>query len=336
MSATLAVAGLEKRYDGAAAVAGVTVEVAEGELLAVVGPSGSGKSTLLRLIAGLETPDAGTVVIGGRDVTGDPPARRDVAMVFQSFALFPHLDIEANIGFGLEARGVPAAQRAERVRAVAERLELDDLLVRRPAQLSGGERQRVALARGLVGEPRVLLLDEPLSNLDAQLRGRARAELRRIQRATGVTMVHVTHDQAEALTLGDRVAVLEAGRLAQVGKPDALYDHPADVFVARFLGTPPMNLVPGTDAAPLGITALPDEIVGFRPEHVRVTEGTVPPVTARVELVERAGHDVVTHLVIGELRVAARDLGLREGATTQVRVLAGGVRRFDAATGKAR
>ena len=332
MTATLAVAGLEKRFDGAAAVAGVTLEVAEGELLAVVGPSGSGKSTLLRLIAGLETPDAGGVEVGGRDVTRDPPARREVAMVFQSFALFPHLDIEANIAFGLQARGVPAAQRAERVRAVAERLELGALLTRRPAQLSGGERQRVALARGLAGEPRVLLLDEPLSNLDAQLRGRARAELRRIQRATGVTMVHVTHDQAEALTLGDRVAVLEAGRLAQIGAPDALYDHPADVFVARFLGTPPMNLVPGPDAAALGVPGGADELIGFRPEHVVAGAGA----DTRVELVERAGHDVVTHLAIGELRIAARDLGLREGATAQVRVLPEGVRRFDAATGRAR
>ncbi|MGH2897136.1 MAG: ABC transporter ATP-binding protein, partial [Solirubrobacteraceae bacterium] len=234
---------LEKRYGALRALAGLSLAVAEGELLAVLGPSGSGKSTALRVVAGLERVDSGRVLIGGRDVTALEPARRDVAMVFQSFALFPHLTVRDNIGFGLAARRAPAAERARRVMEAAQVLGLEGLLDRRPQALSGGERQRVALARALAGRPAVLLMDEPLSNLDAPLRERARTEIRRLHRETGATVVYVTHDQAEALSLGERVAVLDGGRLRQIGTPDEIYERPADSFVAGFVGSPPMNLV---------------------------------------------------------------------------------------------
>ena len=209
-----------------------------------MGPSGCGKTTLLRLIAGLEEPSAGRVVLGGHDVTGWRPGRRNVAMVFQSYALFPHLTVEQNIGFGLTVRDVPAREVERRVRAAAELVGCIDLLARRPHELSGGERQRVALARSLVREPALLLLDEPLSNLDTSLRVSVRAELKEIHRRVGGTTVHVTHDQVEALVLGDRIAVLAAGVVQQVGTPDEVWRSPANRFVATFVGTPAMNLLP--------------------------------------------------------------------------------------------
>jgi ABC-type sugar transport system ATPase subunit len=202
---------VDKRYGAVTALAGLSLAVKDGELLALLGPSGSGKSTALRVVAGLEQADAGRVLIGGHDVTGAAPAQRDVAMVFQSFALFPHLTVRENIGFGLAARRTPAAERERRVREAAEVLDLGALLARRPQALSGGERQRVALARALAGRPKVLLMDEPLSNLDAPLRERARGEIRRLHRETGATVVYVTHDQGEALSLGERVALLDGG-----------------------------------------------------------------------------------------------------------------------------
>ncbi|RMD78569.1 MAG: ABC transporter ATP-binding protein, partial [Gammaproteobacteria bacterium] len=242
--AELALEGLGKVFpDGTAALRGVDLAVGEGELLVLVGPSGCGKSTLLRLVAGLERPSAGRVRIGGRDVTTLPPQRRDVAMVFQNYALYPHLSVAGNLAFPLRMRGVPRAQRRRRVAEVAALLGLEGLLERRPGELSGGQRQRVAMGRALVRRPQVLLLDEPLSNLDARLRVQLRAELAALQRRTGVTTLHVTHDQAEAMTLGHRVAVLRAGRLEQVGQPEALYREPATAFVAAFLGSPGMNLL---------------------------------------------------------------------------------------------
>lgn len=319
-----------RRHPGAdrAAVDGVTLEVAAGELVTVVGPSGSGKSTLLRLAAGLDRPDAGRVRVGDRDVTEVAPADRGVAMVFQSYALFPHLDVEANIGFGLHARGVDGAQRRAAVGDAAERLGLTALLRRRPAQLSGGERQRVALARGLVGRPQVLLLDEPFSGLDAQLRSRARAEVRRLQRESALTMVLVTHDQAEALSLGDRVAVLDDGRLLQAGSPEEVYDRPQTTAVARFVGAPPMNLLPAEGGV----------VRGFRPEGVEVGDG---PGALRgvVELIERAGHEVVWHVrhegVLLAVRPPSGTAPVREGDAVALRILPGAERRFDAVTGEA-
>jgi ABC-type sugar transport system ATPase subunit len=317
--------GIEKAWEGVAGLRSLSLEVAPGELLAILGPSGSGKSTALRVIAGLEQPDAGTVRIGGRDVTGVEPSARRVAMVFQSFALFPHLSAEDNIGFGLRARGASRDEARARAREVAEPLGLSDLLARRPAQLSGGERQRVALARGLAGKPEVLLLDEPLSNLDARLRGEARAEIRRVQEATGVTTLYVTHDQDEALALGHRVAVLDRGTLQQVGTPDEVYDEPANRFVAGFVGDPPMNLV---EAEVIG-ERRPGTVAGFRAEHVRLGEG---PLRARVEAVERAGHEWLCTLALGGSRIVARAAAPpREGSDVALAVER--VLFFDAADG---
>jgi multiple sugar transport system ATP-binding protein len=227
---------------GAVAVDDVTLTVTDGEFLVLVGPSGCGKSTILRIIAGLEDETSGTVAIGGGTVTGRPPKDRDIAMVFQNYALYPHMDVAENLGFALRLRKVPRHQRDELVLDTARLLELDDLLDRKPKALSGGQRQRVAMGRAIVRNPRVFLMDEPLSNLDAKLRVSMRAELRRLHDLHGTTTIYVTHDQVEAMTLGDRIAVVDHGRLQQVGTPRELYTRPANVFVAGFIGSPSMNL----------------------------------------------------------------------------------------------
>jgi ABC-type sugar transport system ATPase subunit len=292
--------------------------------MAVLGPSGSGKSTLLRAIAGLEPVDGGRVLIDGVDQAALPPPRRGVAMVFQSFALFPHLSVERNIAFGLRARGEPT----DVVRETARSLRLEGLLDRRPGELSGGERQRVALARALAAGPRVLLLDEPLSNLDAQLRASARTEIRRVQERTGTTTLHVTHDQDEALALGHRVAVLHEGRVVQVGTPDEIWDRPASTWVARFVGTPPMNIV----RAPIAGLEAPDGLVGFRAEDARVEphDGSA----FAFELAERVGAQRLWHLRAGEDAVIVRAPDGAEppprGALLRVVVPPSAVRRFDA------
>jgi ABC-type sugar transport system ATPase subunit len=345
----LVLEGLEKRYGTTRVLSGLDLEVPEGELLSVLGPSGSGKSTTLRLIAGLEAPDGGRVLIDGRDMTGVAAGSRGVAMVFQSFALFPHLTVAGNVGFGLEARRVAAAERRTRVEAAASVLGLGGLLDRRPAELSGGERQRVALARALVARPRVLLMDEPMSNLDAPLRESARAEIRRLHAETGATIVYVTHDQSEALSLGQRVAVISAGAVRQVGEPDAVYDRPADVFVARFVGSPPMNVVPAVAEAGVLrgpgaiVLPLPSEraapgrplLAGFRPEHVRPSADGFP---ARLDAVERAGHERVWRLRADDEVFAARvpaDEPGDAGSTVRLAVDPSGVRLFDATSERA-
>ena len=238
----LRLVSLTKRFGESVAVDSFNLEVRAGELLVLVGPSGCGKSTLVRLIAGLDHPSEGDVWIGGRRVNDLEPGERDVAMVFQSYALYPHMSVAGNLGFGLKARGAPRLEVRRRVTEVAGALGLDDLLNRRPAQLSGGQRQRVALGRALVRAPGVFLLDEPLSNLDARLRLRTRDGIAELQRKLGTTMIFVTHDQSEALSLGERVAVMNAGRLHQVGSPTEVYDRPHDLFVAGFLGAPRINL----------------------------------------------------------------------------------------------
>src|SRR5215213_8566906 len=236
--------GATRVYPGSdvAALEALDLEIRDGEFMVLVGPSGSGKTTALRMLAGLEEVDAGAVFIDGRDVSDDPPKRRDVAMVFQNYALYPYLTVAANIAFPLRMAKMPRAQRDARVREVAELLELTPFLERRPAQLSGGQRQRVAMGRALVRQPRVFLMDEPLSNLDAKLRVQMRADIAELQARLGITTVYVTHDQAEAMTLGHRVAVLRDARLQQCDTPRALFDRPANTFVAAFVGSPAMNL----------------------------------------------------------------------------------------------
>jgi len=239
--------GVEKVYDGVhVAVAGVDLEVSERELVVLLGPSGCGKSTLLRIVAGLEVPTRGRVFIGDKDVSGIPPQRRDVAMVFQNYALYPHMSVRDNLAFGLKVRGLARDAVAERVAEVAKSLGLATLLERKPAHLSGGQRQRVALGRAIARRAQVFLLDEPLSNLDAQLRVTTRMELARLHRSLAVPMLYVTHDQEEAMTLGDRVAVMHAGRFVQVGTPLDIYGRPATCFVGGFVGSPRMNFLRGT------------------------------------------------------------------------------------------
>jgi ABC-type sugar transport system ATPase subunit len=322
--------GVFKRFGGTTALGGVDLEAVDGELLVVVGPSGCGKSTLLRCVAGLEAVDDGVIRIGDRDVTQIRPAARNVSMVFQSYALFPHLTVRENIAFGLVVREESKAEVQARVAEASELLAVDTLLDRRPFELSGGERQRVALARALVRRPDAYLLDEPLSNLDAGTRVQMRTELRRLHREVGATMLHVTHDQVEALTLGDRIAVMDAGRVRQVGTPDELYSRPRDRFVAAFLGTPTMNFL--SPVAARAFLSVPDgAIVGVRPEHVRIAANGL---RARVEIVEVAGSDAFVHLDRGLIAKIPADGRPAEGAKVGVTIDRARVHLFDDASGE--
>ena len=330
----VALRGVGKRFGAVGALAGVDLEAADGELLVVLGPSGSGKTTLLRIVAGLEAVDEGRVLIGGRDVTDLAPARRNVSMVFQTYALFPHMTAAENIGFGLAVREVPKAEARSRVAAAAALVGCEHLLDRRPAELSGGERQRIALARALVRDPDAFLLDEPLSNLDAELRVGMRSELKALHARVGATMLYVTHDQTEALTLGDRVAVMRDGAVAQVGTPDEIWRAPADRFVARFVGSPPMNLLPG--GGPLRPEGLPAGAfeVGVRPEHVRVGDGGVQGI---VRLVEPVGSEAFLRVEVGDATIVARvDAASRpaEGEAVRLTVRREDVHLFDTETGR--
>ena len=320
---------LSKRFGEVVALDGVDLEAQPGELLVIVGPSGCGKSTLLRCVAGLETVDEGVVLIGERDVTRLRPGARNVSMVFQSYALFPHLSVAGNIGFGLAVRDEPKREIQARVAEASELVGVTHLLERRPYQLSGGERQRVALARALVRRPDAFLLDEPLSNLDAGARVEMRTELRQLHRAVGVTMVHVTHDQVEALTLGDRIAVMDAGRVRQVGTPDEVYRTPRDVFVAGFVGTPRMNFLDA--GAATNLLTVPDgAIAGVRPEHVRL-DGQEP---RRVEDVEIAGSEAYVHLAGGLIATVPADGRPAEGDEVRIGIRQEDVHLFDAGTGE--
>jgi len=321
-----------KRFGAVTAVDGVDLAVADREFMVLLGPSGCGKSTLLRLVAGLETPTTGHVFIGGRSVDDIPAKDRDVAMVFQSYALYPHKSVRANIEFPLKVRKVPTAARAARVAEAAASLGLVDLLDRKPAALSGGQRQRVALARAIVRQPAVFCMDEPLSNLDAKLRAETRAELVALHRRLDATFVYVTHDQVEAMTMGTRVAVMSNGVLQQVGTPDDVYHRPATVFVAEFVGTPPMNVFP------VGAFEPGDHRVGVRPERLRM--GADGPLAATVTLVERLGHE---EIVTCELRTGERVLVRHDseaadafgpGAVVRLDADARHRHRFDGATGQ--
>jgi multiple sugar transport system ATP-binding protein len=299
--ATLSLERLRKSHAGAPdAVHDLSLEIADGEFLSLVGPSGCGKSTTLNLIAGLDEPTSGTVRIGGREVNGLSPAERDVAMVFQSYALYPHKDVRGNLAFPLQLGRVPRAEIDRRVAETAALLGIEQLLSRRPRELSGGQRQRVALGRALVRKPRVFLFDEPLSNLDANLRSQLRGELKRLHAALRATFVYVTHDQAEAMTLSDRIAVLREGSLQQVGPPREIYQRPATRFVAEFFGTPRINFLPGRA---LGLSG---GEVGIRPEHLELLARPAQDgLEGAVELSELTGAETwVTVRISGETLVA--------------------------------
>jgi len=327
----ISVEHLSRWWGATRAVDDVSFEAAAGRMLVLLGPSGCGKSTTLRLIAGLEAATAGRVAIGGVDVTHRPPAERRVSMVFQSYALFPHLSVAENIVFGLRVRRVSATERRERLARVADLLGLTALLERRPSQLSGGQQQRVALGRALIAEAPVCLMDEPLSNLDAQLRLEMRREIRGLQQSLGITMVYVTHDQTEAMTMADQVILLREGRVEQDAPPEALYARPATAFAARFIGTPPMNVL-----------ALDDRrrLLGVRPEDIRVV-GTKEPgaVEALVRSIEYLGADSILLCAIGRQALAVRAPGrvaLAPGAPVSLAWARDAAHLFDAETGRRR
>ncbi|WP_026873734.1 ABC transporter ATP-binding protein [Inquilinus limosus] len=326
--ADVKISGLHKRFGPFHAVQGIDLEIADGEFTVLVGPSGCGKSTLLRTIAGLEEASEGTIMIGGEVVNDMRPRDRDVAMVFQDYALYPHLTVERNIGFGLRARKMPADEIGRRVRRVAGMLGITPLLDRYPRQLSGGQRQRVAIGRAIVREPQIFLFDEPLSNLDAQLRDEMRGEIKRLHRDIATTMIYVTHDQIEAMTLADRIVLMRDGRIEQMGSPAELFERPASRFVAGFLGSPRMSFLPGSvvrregetavlvdgSETPLSLPAgrLPDAILagtrvllGLRPEHVgRARHGVSSPgfvrIDATIELLQPTGSRTFATFRLGE------------------------------------
>ncbi|MCJ9700363.1 MULTISPECIES: ABC transporter ATP-binding protein [unclassified Bradyrhizobium] len=313
---------VSKSWGAMRAVDDISLTAEEGSLLVLLGPSGCGKSTTLRLIAGLEEADAGTIAIGGVDVTRLSPADRKISMVFQSYALFPHLSVAENIIFGLRVRRVSRAERDARLRRVADIVGLTHLLDRKPSQMSGGQRQRVALGRAIIAEARVCLMDEPLSNLDAKLRHEMRTEIRALQQRLGVTMVYVTHDQTEAMTMADRVVLMRDGRIEQNGSPEELYNRPATAFTARFIGTPPMNLV-----------RQDDRLIGIRPEHIRIVAGGDH--AARVKAVEHLGADSIVLCDIDGQPISVRLEGfskVQPGEDIRLAWEAGHEHRFDPAS----
>ncbi|MGA1537615.1 MAG: ABC transporter ATP-binding protein [bacterium] len=297
------VENLVKQWGDFRAVDGVSFEASEGTLTVLLGPSGCGKSTILRLIAGLEFAESGSVLIDNQDVTQSDPAKRSVSMVFQSYALFPHLDVRENIIFGLKVRKVPSAEREARLRTAAEMVGLDQLLSRKPAQLSGGQRQRVALARAIVANQPVCLMDEPLSNLDAKLRAEMREEIHRLQRNLNLTMIYVTHDQTEAMSMADQVVLLKDGRIVQVGAPADLYDMPSSVFAAQFLGTPPMNILPKKIVPALSRTPESVDLIGIRPEKIQLSHDGIP---MTVDAIDYMGAETVLRMLYQDHRLMVR------------------------------
>ena len=330
--------GIAKSWGESIALHAIDLHIEAGTFCVLLGPSGCGKSTTLRIVAGLETATAGTVHIAGQDVTALPPAQRGIAMVFQNYALFPHLSVADNICFGLSVRKTPAAETAARLKETANLLGLSQLLERRPGQLSGGQQQRVALGRALVARAKVCLMDEPLSNLDAQLRQEMRRELRELQRQLGLTVVYVTHDQAEAMSMADQVVLLHQGRVEQCGAPRELYARPATTFAARFIGTPPMNIVAlhngriaGSDVA----VDLPGAAFGVRPEAIVLADAGMPAVVpAVVRSVEYLGADLVLRCAIGSESLLVRAAGRQHaeiGQRVHLRWPAHDAQAFDAA-----
>jgi sn-glycerol 3-phosphate transport system ATP-binding protein len=347
--------GVTRRYAGdVVALDNLDLKVSDGEFLILVGPSGCGKSTALRLLAGLDKPTSGEIKIGGSTVNRLSPGERDIAMVFQNYALYPHMSVYANLAYGLRQRKTPRAEVEKRVRETARLLDIGELLNRKPGQLSGGQRQRVAMGRALVRRPRAFLLDEPLSNLDAKLRTQVRGDLKRLHRELPVTSIYVTHDQVEAMTLGDRLCVMADGEVQQIGTTDDIYNRPANTFVAAFMGNPPMNLLPGSvrdgvlhlGGASIVTVPAPDGpvTVGIRPEHVQVCQssvhGTVP---ARVDFYEPLGsHVLVNALVEASDTASARvvvqappDTVLNPGTRVGLKLKPDKTYLFDAVTGSA-
>ncbi|KPF72078.1 ABC transporter ATP-binding protein [Bosea sp. AAP35] len=335
---------ISKTWGGAAAVDQVSFTVEAGKLVALLGPSGCGKSTTLRLIAGLEETSSGAILIGGRDVTQAPPSRRGIAMVFQNYALFPHLSVAENIAFGLQVRKVPRAERDARLARAADILGLGGLLDRKPSQLSGGQQQRVALGRAIVAEAPVCLMDEPLSNLDAQLRVEMRREIRELQQRLGITMVYVTHDQVEAMTMADQVVLMRHGRIEQDAPPDAIYENPASIFVARFVGTPPMNVLPLQAILAAGgagqLTPPPGRdpatlAVGIRPEMTELGDAGI---AAEVVAVEYLGADTLVETRIGGHGFIVRRAGKvrsKPGETVYITLSQSALHWFDQASERA-
>ena len=339
---------VEKRFDGVAALQAFDLEVPDGAFLVVLGPSGCGKTTALRVLAGLELPTDGSVLIGNRDVTRVQPRDRDVAMVFQSYALYPHMSVADNIAYPLRIRNVEKSERRRTVERVAELLEVGHLLDRRPRQLSGGQRQRVALARAIVREPQAFLMDEPLSNLDAQLRASMRGEIKRLQKQLGTTTLYVTHDQVEAMSMGDRIAVMRDGVIVQVGAPMEIYDRPATQFVGSFIGSPPMNFLTGTLGGgtfsgdgfsfPTGRPPVSDGrtlLMGVRAEHLTLGGGDIP---ARVLVSEPLGSHALITAMVGKTPVKVQvpiDTRVQPDEEIRLGIQPGLVRWMDQATGEA-
>lgn len=332
MSGFLELDGLTKKYGQNVILDQLSLSVKEGELLVLVGPSGCGKSTVLKMIAGLDDPTGGDVRIDGQSVLGREPKDRDIAMVFQSYALYPHMNVFENMAFGLRvSRKFSEEEIRSRVREAAGALQLESFLERKPKHLSGGQRQRVALGRALVRKPKVFLFDEPLSNLDAHLRSQMRAEIRKLQQRLGVTAIYVTHDQTEATTMGDRIAVLQGGKLQQIGSPSEVYLRPANKFVAGFIGSPEMNFLPGDFAG--GSSGL---VAGIRPESVRIgAEGE----SATVDLVENLGAQNLVHLKLGKkvsvMALVPNTQAPELHSKVNVSWPAKAVRFFDSASGQA-
>ncbi|HEY0917725.1 sn-glycerol-3-phosphate ABC transporter ATP-binding protein UgpC [Devosia sp.] len=345
--ATIDLVGVRKTYAGnVEAVRGIDLAVGDGELVVLVGPSGCGKSTLLRMVAGLETITAGTVSIDGKVVNKLEPAERDIAMVFQNYALYPHMSVRQNLEYGLKNRGTPRPVIDERVAEAARILEIAPFLDRKPRQLSGGQRQRVAMGRAIVRQPKAFLFDEPLSNLDAKLRGQMRVEIRRLQRTLGTTSLYVTHDQLEAMTLADRLVVMNAGRIEQAGRPTELYATPASLFVAGFIGSPPMNFFDMAylrEKAGGSIPALPEgtDVVGVRPDSIGIDATSEPaiPLAAVVELIEPVGGESHLHLRLDgsdqliTIEVTGRP-DLADGAMVTAQLSAAALHPFNRASGR--
>ncbi len=344
----ISVENVSKRWADTAAVDGVSFEAPEGDFTVLLGPSGCGKSTTLRLISGLESVTAGHIRIAGRDVTHAPPAERDLSMVFQNYALFPHLSVAENIVFGLRVRRVSKARLREKLQRTAELLGLAALLERRPGQLSGGQQQRVALGRAIIAEKPLCLMDEPLSNLDARLRHDMRQEIRALQRKLGISMIYVTHDQAEAMSMADRVVLMRDGRIEQIAPPEEIYQRPASVFVAGFIGTPPMNVIrlraagggttiDGLEHPPLLAEPCDDLSLGVRPEDITITDTAGVP--ARVDALEYFGADSIVDCTVGEQRLAVRAHGrmkVEPGVRVHLTWRAESVHFFQSSSGRRR